>query len=150
MAVDLSASEVDRYMLDSPRCILCISRGERAPLALPMWFGWIEGRIVMTTLAASRKVAHIRSHPEVACLVESGQDYFSLKAVLASGPCEVVDDDAQARRWGERINENKPMYERYFPEALPPQLERFYQRPRVALLVRPRSWTSWDFGKIPR
>ena len=148
MGVELSAAEIDAYMLSSRRCILCVSREGRAPLPLPMWFGWVEGQIVMHTLLASKKVAQLRANPQVACLVESGEHYFSLKAVLAIGHCTVLDDQAEVRRWIERINESKPLYRELRPEQWPAHLERFYQQPRAALLVRPHSLTSWDFRKI--
>jgi nitroimidazol reductase NimA-like FMN-containing flavoprotein (pyridoxamine 5'-phosphate oxidase superfamily) len=150
MGVELTAPEIDAYLQAAPRCILCVSRDGHPPLPLPMWFGWIDGRIVMSTLAASKKVAHLRKHPQVACLVESGEDYFALKSVLIMGRCEVVEDDGAAREWMKRIEETKPLYRSLKPERFPGHLERFYQRPRVALLVAPSSLTSWDFAKIPR
>jgi hypothetical protein len=148
MGIDLSSTEVDAYLLASPRGILCVTRPGKAPLALPMWFGWIDGNIVMTTLSASKKVAPIRENPLVSFLVESGEGYFTLKALLLVGNCELQDDPHQVRQWQERIRDNKPMYKEYFPEQLPPYLEKFYSLPRTALLITPSSVTSWDFAKV--
>ena len=150
MGVELTPAEIDAYLLASPRVILCVARKNKAPLPMPMWFGWIERKIVMTTLQASRKVGPIRSNPQVACLVESGEEYFSLKALLMMGTCEVVDDQEQVTSWQERIFDNKPMYKSLFPAQLPPHLERFYSRPRSALIVTPTTVTTWDFANIPR
>lgn len=148
MGVELSAAEIDAYFLNSPRCILCISRDGKAPLPLPMWFGWVDGRIVMHTALESRKVGYLRANPQVSVLVESGEHYYTLKAVLAIGTCTVVDDQPEVRRWIERLNESKPLYRQLRPEQWPPHLQRFYEKPRAALLVRPTSITSWDFAKI--
>lgn len=148
MGIELSTEEVDSYMLNSPRGILCVSRPDSAPLALPMWFGWVERRIVMTTLATSKKVRSIRKSPRVSFLVESGDDYFSLKALMMIGDCELADDPGEVARWQEGILESKPVYKKLFPDILPPHLEAFYKLPRVALLIRPESITSWDFGKV--
>ena len=148
MGVELSAEEIDAYLENAPRCILCVSRPNRAPLPLPMWFGWVDGQIVMHTLLASKKVGYLRAQPEVSVLVESGEHYFTLKAVLAIGTCTVVDDPTEVRTWIERINESKPLYRKLRPEQWPPHLQRFYEQPRAALLVRPASITTWDFAKI--
>ncbi len=148
MGVELSPQEVDAYLLAAPRLILCVSRPGRAPLPLPMWFGWIERKIVMHTLRTSKKVRQIRENPEVACLVESGEHYYTLKAALIIGPCEVIDDDEEVRRVQRAINETKPLYRQLRPEHWPPHLERLYTQPRSLLRVTPRSITTWDFQKI--
>jgi len=148
MGVELTPDEIDAYMLAAPRVILCVSRPGRAPLPLPMWFGWIDRQICMHTLQDSKKVAPIRANPEVACLVESGEHYFSLKAVLVVGHCDISDDQDEVRRYQRLINETKPLYTQYRPEKWPPHLERLYAKPRVLLRVTPKSITSWDFQKI--
>ncbi|HUJ74941.1 MAG TPA: pyridoxamine 5'-phosphate oxidase family protein [bacterium] len=148
MGVELSSAEIDAFLLSAPRLILCISRPGRAPLPLPMWFGWLDGKIYMHTLQASKKMAPLRSNPEVACLVESGEHYYTLKAVLIIGTCEISDDQEQVRRIQARINETKPIYSTYRPSEWPPHLARHYAKPRSLLTVTPKSITSWDFQKI--
>lgn len=148
MGIELSPEEIDAYLLAAPRLILCVSRPGHAPLPLPMWFGWIDRKIYMHTLQASKKVQPIRDNPEVACLVESGEHYFSLKAVLVIGHCDVIDDQDEVRKTQQRINETKPLYKQYRPEQWPPHLTRHYAQPRSLLRVTPKSITSWDFQKI--
>ena len=150
MGVELTPAEIDQFLLASPRAILCVSRENLPPLALPMWFGWWEGKILMNTSQASKKVAPIRRNPAVSCLVESGEDYFALKSVLIMGECEVVDDPEQVRLWSDRQWESKPIYKKLMPEKWPPHLEKFYAKPRAVLIVTPTSITSWDFAKIQR
>lgn len=148
MSVDLSLEEIDAYMLQSPRVILCVSRGEQAPLPLPMWFGWIEGKIVMHTLLSSKKVAQLKKHPRVSCLVESGEAYFTIKAVLMMGLCEVSEDQEDVRETIQAIKQSKPLYDSLRPEEWPPHLQRHYALPRAVLRVTPESVTTWDFSKI--
>jgi nitroimidazol reductase NimA-like FMN-containing flavoprotein (pyridoxamine 5'-phosphate oxidase superfamily) len=150
VGVELTTQEIDGFLLSSPRLILCVSRPGHAPLPLPMWFGWLDGKIYMHTLQSSKKVPHLRANPEVACLVESGEHYFTLKAVLIVGRCEVSDDQEQVRYFQRRITETKPIYGQYRPEQWPPHLQRHYAKPRSLLAVTPKSITSWDFSKIRR
>ena len=150
MGIELTPEELDEYMRNSPRIILCVTRPGRAPLAVPMWFGWQDGTIYMRTVLASRKVGYIRENPLVSCLVESGEGYFSLKAALLTGHCEVVDDQEKARELEPLVMSTKPIYREYWPETLPPHIEKIYAAPLAMLLVRPTNVTTWDFAKVRR
>ena len=68
MGIELSREEIDRYLGTAPRGILCVTRDGHAPLALPMWFAWVAGKIVMNTSLKSKKVAAVRKHPQVSFL----------------------------------------------------------------------------------
>jgi nitroimidazol reductase NimA-like FMN-containing flavoprotein (pyridoxamine 5'-phosphate oxidase superfamily) len=150
MGIELTPEEITAYLQSAPRCILCVSRPGQAPLPLPMWFAWMDGKLFMHTLSSSKKLKHIRAQPEVSCLVESGEQYFSLKALLIIGHCELIDDQAEVQRARERMDESKPLYKQLRPETWPPHLERLYQQPRTLVRITPRSITSWDFAKIKR
>ena len=148
MGIELSSDELNQYMLKSPRVILCVTREGRAPLALPMWFGWKDQTIYMRTVLASKKVSHIRKNPLVSCLVESGEEYFSLKAALLIGYCEIVDDQERARALEPLVQTTKPIYQDYWPKQMPPHIAKIYQAPMAMLCVRPTSITTWDFSKV--
>jgi len=151
MGIELSREEIDRYLNAAPRGTLCVTRDGQAPLALPMWFAWVDGKIVMHTSLKSKKVAAVRKHPQVSFLVESGKHYWTLKAALIIGECEVVDDQAAARAWMTRIEQVKPLYKDHlFPKDLPPHLQRLYAQDRAVLVITPRSITSWAFAKVRR
>ncbi len=148
MGIELSQGEIDAYMQESPRGVLCVTREARAPLALPMWFAWIDGKIVMTTQLAAKKVAAIRKNPLVSFLVESGRDYFTLKALLLMGPCEIEEHPEGAAEAMGRIHEHKPLYRELFPKDLPPHLVKHYAKPHATLTIAPTAITSWDFAKV--
>jgi len=151
MGIELSREEIDRYLNTAPRGILCVTRDGLAPLALPMWFAWVDGKVVMHTSLKSKKVAAVRKHPDVSFLVESGEHYWTLKAALIIGACEIVDDQAGARAWMSRIEQVKPLYrEQLFPKELPSHLQKFYAQDRAALVITPNSITSRDFAKVRR
>ncbi|MCH8074628.1 MAG: pyridoxamine 5'-phosphate oxidase family protein [SAR324 cluster bacterium] len=150
MGIALNQAEIDQYMLSSPRGILCVSRENQAPLALPMWFGWIDGKVMMNTLLTSKKVEPIRRNPQVSFLVESGEAYFTLKALLVIGTCEIIENQDGAENWMRRLQQNKPLYQALIPATWPPHLEQHYAKPHAALVITPSSITSWDFGKVRR
>jgi nitroimidazol reductase NimA-like FMN-containing flavoprotein (pyridoxamine 5'-phosphate oxidase superfamily) len=151
VGIELSRGEIDDFLNASPRGILCVTRDGHAPLALPMWFAWIDGQVVIHTSLKSKKVAAVRKHPLVSFLVESGEHYWTLKAVLIIGECKVVDDQLAARAWMSRVEQIKPLYKDHlFPKDLPPHLQRLYAQDRAALVITPKSITSWDFAKVRR
>lgn len=148
MGVTLEPREIDEFMLSRPTAILCVTRPGRAPFATPMWFAWMDGQLVMHTLLTSKKVQYIRDQPLVTCVVEGGEKYLELKAILLMGPCEVVDDQPTVRLEIERMTSAKPLYDTLRAQKLPPHLERHYEKPRALLRVTPKSITTWDFGKL--
>jgi len=150
MAIDLTQREIDEFMLSSPVVILCVAREGRAPLAVPMWFGWADNTIYLNTALASKKVGYIRENPLVSCLVETGRDYYELKSVLLMGRCEINENQAEvnADAWREWLHAVKPLYREIYPKILPPHLARFYAEPRATLVIKPYGTTTWDFAKI--
>lgn len=150
MGIELTQAELDEYMLNSSTVILCVSREGKAPLAVPMWFGWRDNTIYINTALQSKKVGAIRKNPLVSCLVESGQQYFKLKAVLLMGLCGINEnqDEVNIQTWHKWLHEVKPLYRELFPKKLPPHLERMYTMPRVTLKITRHSITSWDFSKV--
>jgi nitroimidazol reductase NimA-like FMN-containing flavoprotein (pyridoxamine 5'-phosphate oxidase superfamily) len=153
MGIELTPAEIDGYFARASTAILCVSREGTAPLALPMWFAWHEGAIYMNTALRSKKVEDIRRNPEVSCLVESGDKYFTLKAVFIIGRCEVNDrqDEVNSEVWNAWLARVKPLYKELVAwSELPPHLVRMYAQPRATLRITPRSITSWDFAKVRR
>ena len=151
MAVDMSQTEIDEFLLGQPTLILCINRPGKAPLPVPMAYGWRDGAAYMHTLAASPKVGLLKRNPTVSLIAEdSGTGYFSLKSVMVEGIAEVSEDPAVVDDYRRIIDETKPHLKSRRPEQWPPQLERFYQRPRAAIKVIAKRYKTWDFDKIPR
>ena len=104
----------------------------------------------MNTLLTSKKVEPIRRNPQVSFLVESGEAYFTLKAWLVIGTCEIIENQDGAENWMRRLQQNKPLYQALIPATWPPHLEQHYAKPHAALVITPSSITSWDFGKVRR
>lgn len=48
-----------------------------------------------------------------------------------------------------RIEQVKPLYRgQLFPKDLPLHLQRLYAQDGAALIITPKSTTSWDFAKV--
>lgn len=151
MAVDMTRDEIDTFMLSEPTLILCVNRPGKAPLPIPMGYGWKDGVIYMHSLLDSPKVVLLKKNPQVSIIVEnSGNDYYGIKTVIIYGTAEVSEDQSVVQAYREIVKETKSRFESRRPHQWPKQLERFYERPRAAIKVTPAEFRSSDFNKISR
>lgn len=135
------------YLLSRKSLQLATLNPDGSPHLATMWFGVLGGDIVMWTQRTSVKARNLRHDPRVACLVESGEDYRSLKGLSVRGRAELVEDDARLLRIGEAI------ITRNFPEPdRPDHRAMALSGARVGIVVHVERWASWDFAgrTVPR
>ena len=123
--------------------VATIARDGR-PHLVAMWYGLVEGSIVLWTYGRSQKVVNIRRDPRVTCLAESGRAYDELKGVelIARG---VILDDREAV-----LAAGRSVFDRYmgpFGEADRPRVEKMSAK-RVAVRLDVERVVSWDHAKL--
>lgn len=129
------------YLLSRKSLQLATLNPDGSPHLATMWFGVVDGEIVMWTRRTSVKARNLRHDPRVACLVDSGEDYRSLKGLSVRGRAELVEDDAGLLRVGEAI------ITRNFPESDRPDFRAMaLSGARVGIVVHAEHWASWDFS----
>lgn len=114
------------------------------PHLVAMWYGLVDGTVVLWTYARSQKVVNLRRDPRMTCLVESGRAYDELKGVELVARGVILDDRAAVLAAGESV------FDRYsgpFTEADRPRLERMSAK-RVAVRVEVERVVSWDHAKM--
>ena len=74
-----------RRLAREPNLWLATIRASGAPHLVPVWFTYVAGRLYVCTERTTAKVRNVRSHPQVAVSLESGD-----RAVLASGTGRIV------------------------------------------------------------
>ncbi|MFC5818623.1 pyridoxamine 5'-phosphate oxidase family protein [Nonomuraea harbinensis] len=130
------------YLLSRKSLQLATLDPDGAPHLATMWFGVLDGEIVMWTQRTSVKARNLRNDPRVACLVDSGEDYGSLKGLSVTGRAELVEHDEGMLRIGEAI------VSRNFPEpGRPDYREMALSGARVGIVVHADRWASWDFAR---
>lgn len=99
----MTADECWAYVTDAHTGILTTLRRDGMPIALPLWFVVLDGRIYAQT--RGRKLQRIVHDPRSSFLVETGDRWADLKAVHFTGVSEIVDlDDAMSARFRAEID----------------------------------------------
>jgi len=98
MGIQFTDEEEREFLTTMHTGVVTTLRRDGWPISLPVWFAYVDGAIYMRTPAKSKKVARVR-HDDRACfLVESGEAWAELHAVLWLGRLvEVTDDDVRDR-----------------------------------------------------
>jgi general stress protein 26 len=110
----------------------------RRPRARPIWYLWRDGSFWLTTRLRSRAWGRdIEARPLVSLSIASEQRPY--RAVIATGPVEVVGKDEQVLRaisfrYGE-------------PEGRTWLAHAMKEPDRVALRMTPEDILSWDYGR---
>lgn len=148
MSLALDEDELWRFVEGSHTGILTTLRRDGWPVALPLWFAVAGRSIVMTTPGGSRKVSRIKRDPRASFLIETGEMWRELKAVMFYGECAVIDDPAEHQRIDGLI-EAKYASSFGFDRSRLPNVTQERYRSKVAIrFVVTEPPLSWDNGKI--
>jgi hypothetical protein len=115
------------------------------PHLVAMWYGLIDGEIVMWTYGKSQKARNLRRAPQIACLVEEGDRYEELRGVSITGHAVLSEDPDEVTRVGRAVlfaaggDGDDPL--------APVILEKTAAK-RVAITVKPARVVSWDHRKL--
>lgn len=116
------------------------------PHLVAMWYGLIDGDVVMWTYAKSQKARNLRRSPKIAVLVESGERYDELRGVSLTGEAEVSDERKYVMRVGEAV-----LFGSRAGDELGIVAREILERTgakRVAITVKPTKVASWDHRKL--
>ncbi|MEV0128473.1 PPOX class F420-dependent oxidoreductase [Dactylosporangium sp. NPDC050688] len=141
----IEADEVHTYLSSRKSLQLATLNPDGSPHLATMWFGLLGRDIVMWTQRTSVKARNLRHDPRVACLVESGDDYASLKGLTVSGRAELVEDDDSLLRIGAVL-----VPRNYPPEDRPDYRQMALSGARVGIIVHADRQASWDFARTAR
>ena len=146
-AIRMTPAEIRAYLGEAIRIILVTIGADGMPHPVPMNYGLDEdGRILITSFARSQKVRNLERDPRASLLVESGDSYDSLKAVIAFADAEIVRDADAVRAGMNRIRAPGVMAQS-LSDAMSEQVRASIAK-RVLLRFTPFRHVSWDHGKI--
>jgi PPOX class probable F420-dependent enzyme len=146
--IALDDTEVRSFLEESRTGILSTLRRDGWPVSLPLWYAVDGDEIVMTTPRGSRKIARIENDPRACFLVQTGEAWVELRAVLLYGTCTVVVDPGEIRRADALIDARYPPEIRVPRSRLPRVTTELYAS-KVAVRFAPDGTrVSWDNRKI--
>ncbi len=149
MGVRLTEEEFDDFLAKGHTLILSTIRKSGEPFMTPNWYVYIDGAFYVRTLAKSAKVQHIRRDPRACCLVEEGEKWIDLKAVIANCDAQIIEDEATLKAVGEAMGSK---YEGFRPNTTkqPKATRDHYSSGSVVIKLTPKPGEirSWYNRKI--
>jgi PPOX class probable F420-dependent enzyme len=128
--------------LEAPRSLILATHGPGGRIhQVAMWYGIMDGVFVMSSFARSQKVVNLRRDQRYSCLAEDGSGYAELRGVQFDGVAEIVEEPGKVLEIVTFVSG------RYMNESSPATAERA-ARGRVAMLLRPGRFASWDHRKL--
>ena len=145
--IRMTAEEVAAYLAEQRRIIVVTIGADGMPHPMPMNYGVDEaGRVVMTTFRKSQKVRNVIRDPRATLLVESGEGYSDLKAVILYADVEIIDEPEAVRTEMGRIRAGEETAQSITGEMN--EQVRASIAKRVVLRFTPFRTISWDHGKL--
>ena len=149
MGVRLSEDEAWERLTNSHTGTITTLRRDGWPISLPMWFAVVDRKIYMRTLAASKKALRIK-HDERACfMVESGEAWKDLAAVVVPVRASLIDSSSpEAKRALEVLGAKYRGFglpQKQVPEAT----KKHYGAGNVVIRLDPAgAMITWDNARI--
>jgi PPOX class probable F420-dependent enzyme len=142
--VRMSDAEVVAF-LHEQRTMTMATHGQDAMIHLvAMWFGLLDGKVVLESKAKAQKVLNLRRNPSMSVLVEAGDTYDQLRGVQIAGQVEIIEDPAAMWPAGVAIFEK---YNGGYSEERRAAVEMMLHK-RVIVLLHPTRVSSWDHRKL--
>lgn len=124
------APHIDEFLARPNPAVLASIRPNGTPHTCAVWYGWRDGRVLLTFDQTRKRLDFIRANPAVSLTVLDGQDWF--KNVTLSGRVEEIVDDDGLRE----VDQLSLLYmNRPYPDRV---------KPRVVGWMDISSWFAWN------
>jgi PPOX class probable F420-dependent enzyme len=140
----MTPGEVSAMLAGGRKAQLATINPDGTPHLVTMFYAMRHDRLAFWTYRASRKARNLARDPRLTCLVEDGEDYFSLRGVQLTGRADRIDEPARVAQIGHLIAAGLPnvpteLLDDYIAQAA---------HKRAAYLVDPSRVVSWDHRKL--
>ncbi|MBM4406959.1 MAG: pyridoxamine 5'-phosphate oxidase family protein [Chloroflexi bacterium] len=148
MGVWLDQQEIADFLTNGHTLIVSTIDKDGYPHSTPVWYVYDGGHVYFRVRSATIKAKGLLRNPKVAVLVESGERWRDLKAVLIRGRAEPVTDTAFQVRFDALLDAKYANF-REAREAMPTRTQQHYATGKTYFKVVPeKRIASWDNRKI--
>jgi PPOX class probable F420-dependent enzyme len=148
VSVRLTEDEAWSELAAAHTGILTTLRHDGRPVPLPVWFTVLERHIYVRTPARTHKVGHVRNDPRATFLVERGERWAELCAVMVHADVTLLDAGPERDAVETAITEK---YARFRTESaeLPDATRAHYAVESAVLRLTPVGrLVTWDNSKV--
>ena len=145
--IQMTRDELRAYIRNQKTLIIVSNGPTGYPHPLPMNFDVDdEDRYYVTTFRKSQKVLNFRRDPKAALLIESGEAYSELRAVLAYATAEVIDDYDTTLNFMKQLQKKSIAAGHEVPGS--DEILKATAAKRVLIRFTPHEFISWDHTKL--
>jgi nitroimidazol reductase NimA-like FMN-containing flavoprotein (pyridoxamine 5'-phosphate oxidase superfamily) len=146
--IAMTPDELKAFVLREHTLII-VSNGPRGfPHPMPMFFYYDEeGRFLVSTYGSSQKVKNLQRDNKAALLIEAGEVYEELEAMMVEAMAEIIDDTDFVVETMMNIRRQRDPNKTDFPDEEMEQI-RYAARKRVILRFTPVKTITWDHSKL--
>jgi PPOX class probable F420-dependent enzyme len=121
--------ELDPFLAAPNPAVIATLRPDGSPHAVPTWYEWNDGRVLVNMDESRRRLEHIRRDPRVAVTIFGQRDWYSHVLILGRvgelrPDPELADVDRLSRRY-----RGTPYWNR--------------ERKSVTAVIEPQEWFTW-------
>ncbi len=134
---DMTPAEREAFLADLHVGILSIQRDGKGPLALPIWYQYEDGEVIISMSGDSVKATLLRRHGRASMTVQDETPPY--RYVMVEGPVTVAHEDRDIL----------PMAVRYLGDELGASYAEQNPPTGASVIVRltPERWLTVDYGK---
>ena len=148
MAITLSQQEIDDFLTKGHTLIVTCLDKDGYPHTTPVWFVYMDGHVTFRARGNTWKAKHLARSQKISVLVETGERWRDLKAVMIRGRAVPILDEATQQRYDRMLDEKYASF-REASTNMPQSTRTFYSVTKVYYRVIPeKKITTWDNQKI--
>ena len=143
--VAMDEQEMWQFIESQRNIQVCTINKDGTPHLTTMWFTVEDEKIVLVSFTKSQKVVNLKRNPNIAVLLESGQEYHELQGVSINCVTELIDDPETVQSM------ETALILRNLASSTPEQAKERTDKTskkKTAIVVRPEKVMSWDHSKL--
>ncbi|MFI7502697.1 pyridoxamine 5'-phosphate oxidase family protein [Streptomyces sp. NPDC049687] len=140
----MTPGELDAFLTTQRTCRVATVSAEGAPHVSALWFLWDGSALWLYSVVRSKRWTQLRRDPRVAIVVDTGEEYDSLRGVELSGTVEFVGEIPRTGELCAELDAVETLFARknFGLDAMPHDGRHAWAR------LRPDKIVSWDFRKL--
>ncbi|GGR27392.1 pyridoxamine 5'-phosphate oxidase family protein [Streptomyces aurantiogriseus] len=140
----MTPGELDAFLTFQRTCRVATVSADGAPHVSALWFLWDGSALWLYSVVRSKRWADLRRDPRVAIVIDSGEEYDSLRGVELSGTVEFVGEIPRTGELCAELDAVETLFARknFALNAMPHDGRHAWIR------LRPEKIVSWDFRKL--
>lgn len=148
MAITLDQQEVDDFLTNGHTVMFTCQDKDGFPHTTPLWYVYMDGHVCVRGRTGSQKDVILKRNDKVSVLVESGERWVDLKAVMIRGRAEPIEDEETQQRY-DRLMDEKYASFRQTGSKMPDRVKSHYAVRKFYYRVIPeKRLATWDNQKI--